>query len=133
MRNELSVSRDLREVGILRIAWSLQAGYEWSHHYEFAAASGVPAAVLLAVKAGAAADSFTPPYDLAVCLADEIAESTTVSDACYDALSRAFPPAQVVEMMTTFAFYTAVARLTKGLRLPLERGRSWEPLPARSS
>jgi alkylhydroperoxidase family enzyme len=41
------VSRDLREVGILRIAWLLQAGYEWSRHYEVAIAPGVPAAVLL--------------------------------------------------------------------------------------
>jgi alkylhydroperoxidase family enzyme len=129
LRQRLEVPRALCEAAILRVARALQAPYVWAHHWEFAEAAGVSADQLAWLAAGEPWTVFTGPLGCAVRAADEMTAAACVSDECFAALSEQLPAGQVVELLTTIAFYHGVARLTRALRLPLEDGPSWPPLP----
>jgi alkylhydroperoxidase family enzyme len=129
LREQVEVSRELRELAILRIARELQAPYVWGHHHEFAVEAGVPGAVLELVEAGARWTDFALPYRSVVRAAEEMTLQATVSDECFAQLASELPVGQIVELLTTIAFYNAVARLTRTLRIPLERRPGWRPLP----
>lgn len=130
LRQRLEVPRALCEAAVLRIAWALQAPYVWAHHWEFAQAAGVPADDLTQLTLGSSWTSFARPLRSVIRAADEMTAVATISDECFTALSEQLPSGQVVELLTTMAFYQGVARLTRALHLPLEDGPPWPRLPA---
>jgi 4-carboxymuconolactone decarboxylase len=129
LREQVEVSRGLRELAILRIARELRAPYVWAHHHEFAVEAGVPGPVLELIETSVPWPDFAPPYRSVVRAAEEITREATISDECFAELASELPTGQVVELLTTIAFYNAVARLTRTLQIPLERRPGWQPLP----
>jgi alkylhydroperoxidase family enzyme len=118
-----------RELAILRIARALSAPYVWAHHHEFAVQAGLPGQVLELVEGGAPWSVFPPPYRSAVRAADELTHDATLSDEGFAELSGNLPVGEIVELVTTIAFYNGVARLTRALQIPLEPGPGWRALP----
>ena len=53
-------------------------------------------------------------------LADELHDTSTVSDGLWGELARAFSDEQILEFILLAGFYHTVAYLTNGLKLPLE-------------
>jgi 4-carboxymuconolactone decarboxylase len=129
LREQVTVARALREVAILRIALELHAPYVWAHHYEFADDAGVPGPVLAQIEAGATWPGFPRPYRSVVRAAEEMTLEATVSEECFAELASELPTGEVVELLTTIAFYTGVARLTRALQIPLEPKPGWRALP----
>ena len=129
LREQIGVDRGLGEVAILRIARELRAPYVWAHHHEFAVGAGVPGEILEMITAGAPWADFPSPYRSVVRSADEMTLQATIGEDCFAALSNDLAAGQLVEMLTTIAFYNGVARLTRALQIPLEPRTGWCPLP----
>jgi 4-carboxymuconolactone decarboxylase len=129
LRERMTADRGLRELAVLRIARTLSAPYVWAHHHEFAVEAGLPAQVIDLIEDAAPWAVFPPPYRSVVRAADELTQDASISDECFAELGRLFPVAEVVELLTTIAFYTGVARLTRALQIPLEPRPGWHALP----
>lgn len=129
LRERIAVDRGLRESAILRIARALSAPYVWAHHFEFAVDAGVPGQVLELIESAAAWSAFPPPYRSAVRAADEMTLQAAISDECFADLGDELATSEVVELLTTMAFYHGVARLTRALQIPLEPRPGWRALP----
>ena len=53
-------------------------------------------------------------------LADELHETSTVSDELFDDLERDFDPAQIIELCLTSGWYHALSYVINAARIPLE-------------
>ena len=95
--------------------------YEWGVHIAlFAERAGLSKAQVAATASGAASDVWPERERLIVRLADELHDTSTISDALWGELSVAFSVEQILEMILLAGFYHTVAYLTNGLKLPLE-------------
>lgn len=107
IRTQTSLSDDLRELAICRIAVVNRAWYEWMHHAPLAIKGGVSAASMEEIrKDGPLAWSQHPEgftdKQWAVCVAtDEMTRNVQVADDTFDWLKSLFGHQEVVEIITT--------------------------------
>ena len=119
LRHDASTDRGLRELVVLRIAHLTGSDYEWSHHRKMAEHEGVGVAKLRALPRWQDSDAFGDAERAALRLADET-HGMAVSDETLAALSRYFPPGEVVELVMLASLYEAVARMIQGLGIRVE-------------
>ena len=111
VRTRTSLSDDLRELAISRVAVCNRAWYEWKHHAPLAAAAGVSDEALAVVKTEGALAAAKPTClsdkQWAVLLyTDEMTRNVHVQDATFDGLKALFSDREVVEITGTVRLFS---------------------------
>lgn len=120
LRNNLSVSRRLRELLIVQIALRHESRYEYGHHANMARVEGVTPAQLAALPDWRDSTLFDADDALVLQLADDLTQTSGASAATMAALLERFGEMHLMELLATGAFYCAVARIVNSLDCELE-------------
>jgi alkylhydroperoxidase family enzyme len=106
-----SIERRDREIVILRTTARCGAEYEWGVHVAFFATKvGLSEAEVYATVRGSADDPVWSPRDrLLVRLADELHDTSRVSDGLWRELEASWTPEQLVELVVLAGFYHTIA------------------------
>ena len=112
----------LREVMIHRTCALTGAEYEWGVHVVgFGNPLGFSDEQLASSVHGDAADPVWEDAERAVFrLADELHDTSTVSDELFEELERHFDAAQIIELCVTSGWYHAISYVINAARIPLE-------------
>jgi alkylhydroperoxidase family enzyme len=108
-----------RELAICLVARTTGAEYEWRAHRRIAHELGFSEAALDAIldwRNGA----FDARQRAVLGLAEQLTRNVTVDDATFQLASDQLPPRQLVELVTTVAYYNMVSRFLVGLEIDLE-------------
>jgi 4-carboxymuconolactone decarboxylase len=117
-----TVPLTLRELMIDRTCALAGAEYEWGVHASaFGEAAGLDERRLRATALGGSGQDCWEPEEVAVLrLAEELHETSDVSDELWAELSARFSEEQVIELIVTAGWYHVIAYVCNGLRVPLE-------------
>lgn len=107
-----------RELLILRTAVNCDAHYEWAQHVRIGRAAGLTAEEIDRIKEGAA--EFDGSDALLLRAADELHETSTLSDETWDALAGAYDERQLIELPMVVGHYHLVAFTLNSLGVQLE-------------
>ena len=130
-RFNTTVDRRYVEVVILATGQHWQAQFEWWAHEPMARDAGVPEAVIVAIKAGAApsADQGADAGDIAAWrLATELHRGHQLSDEAFAAAKEAFGETGVAELIGLAGFYSLVSMTLNGFDVELPEGAT-PPFP----
>jgi len=127
IRTKTSLSDDVREIAICRVAVINEAWYEWSHHAPLAKAGGVSDEgleilgdeKLLGKTSGS---EFTPKQWAVVAYTDAMTEDVSVKQEVFDELKTHFSEQEVVEITATVAAYNCVSRFLVALDVGEKNG-----------
>ncbi|KAH6610822.1 4-carboxymuconolactone decarboxylase family [Trichoderma cornu-damae] len=119
VRTRTSLSDDVRELAISRVAVCNCAWYEWGHHAPLAVQGGVSADAMEAVKRDALGERpeglLSEKQWAALVYADEMTKHVQVKDETFEVLRRHFNDQEVVEITATVAAYNCVSRFLVAL------------------
>lgn len=117
-----SISLREREIAIDRACARCGGEYEWGVHVAlFAQAVGFgPAEVAATLAEGAGAACWSARERLIIRLVDQLHETSTIDDALWDELSRAFQDEQLLELIMLAGLYHMVSFVVNATRLPPE-------------
>lgn len=111
-----------RELAILRVAWLLQAPYEWGEHVKIAKRLALTEPEIVRVRQGSAADGWSL-HDRAILQAvEELVGEAMISDETWAALARTYSEPQLLELPVLVGQYIGVAYLQNSVRLRLQPG-----------
>ncbi len=115
------LSAQLRELAILRVAKLSGARYEWVQHVPIGKATGITAAQITAIEADSVtADCFDAREQLVLRFTDEVVQKVRASDATFAAMTKQFPPREIVELTLAIGYYMMIARLLETTGVDLE-------------
>jgi alkylhydroperoxidase family enzyme len=129
------VAPQLREVMIHRTCALSGAEYEWGvHAVAFGAPLGLSETQLYSTVHGRWSDPCWAPDQASVLrLADELHETSTISDELWQALASHFDDPQILELIVTAGWYHVIAYVCNGVRVEHEQwAPAFPPLRARS-
>jgi alkylhydroperoxidase family enzyme len=110
----------LRELVIVRVGHLCGSAYEVHQHERLAAAVGVPAAKLAALRRGPQAPAFTPLERAALRFADEAVRDGRAGDASFAQVHAALGEVGTVELTLLVGYYLMMARVLLGLDVDLD-------------
>jgi alkylhydroperoxidase family enzyme len=119
VRYKSELDSPIRELAICLVARTTRAEYEWRAHRRLALEEGFSEAALddiLNWRNG----QFDARQRAVLALTEALTRSVEVDDATFDAVRPFLAPRQIVELVTTVAYYNMVARFLVGLRIDLE-------------
>ncbi|KAL7928466.1 AhpD-like protein [Trichoderma chlorosporum] len=125
VRTRTSLSDDVRELAISRVAVCNKAWYEWGHHAPLAVEGGVSAAAMDRVKEdvlGERPESLSEKQWAALVYADEMTKNVQVADETFAVLKQHFNDQEVVEITATVAAYNCVSRFLVALDVGEKNG-----------
>ncbi|HET6318275.1 MAG TPA: carboxymuconolactone decarboxylase family protein, partial [Chloroflexota bacterium] len=111
-----------RELAICLVARINDAEYEWRAHQRLAVAEGFPEGVLDAIRDWRTSEAFDQRQRAVLALSEELTRSARIADETFAAVKAALPARQVLELVTTVAYYNMVSRFLVGLEIDLEAG-----------
>ncbi|MET9967252.1 carboxymuconolactone decarboxylase family protein [Streptomyces sp. NPDC006356] len=112
-----------REIAVLRVCARAGAEAEWAVHVEmFAERAGLSEGEVRATAAPGVHELWSRRDALLVRLADDIHDTSTVSDRLWAALAKAYTPQEIVELLLVVTQYHKVACLTNALALRAPEG-----------
>jgi len=127
IRTKTSLSDDVREIAICRVAVINEAWYEWAHHAPLAKAGGVSEEGLkilgdkdLLGKTGGS--ELTAKQWAVVGYTDSMTKEVTVKQEAFDELKEHFSNQEVVEVTATVAAYNCVSRFLVALDVGEKNG-----------
>ena len=107
-----------RELLILRTAVNCEAHYEWAQHVRIGRAAGLTAAEIDRIKEPEA--GWAGIDALLLRAADELHETSTISDPTWEGLSAAYDERQLIEVPMVVGHYHLVAFTLNSLRVQIE-------------
>ena len=110
----------LRELVILRIAWTCRAPYEWAQHVRIAFEMGITQAAVERLAADDVGEEWTALERSVLRAADELLVDHEIGDATWDQLATQLDEAQLVELLFVAGTYRALAMVFNSLRLELD-------------
>lgn len=118
----------LRELVIMRIAWTTGSAYEWAQHWAIATDLGVEPAGLLAVREGPDHPGFSPLERAALAAVDQCRHGGAVSPGTMTTLRDHLEDDALVELITAIATWGMLSTVLRSLEVPLEDGVApWPP------
>ena len=128
-----TVPARLREVMIERTCALTGAEYEWGvHAAAFAGSVGLDEEQLRSTVHGSPADAcWAPAEATAMRLADELHETSSISEETWRELAALFESEQIIELIVTAGWYHVIAYLCNGLRVEHEAWATPFPPAAR--
>lgn len=112
----------VREIVIDRTCALAGSEYEWGvHAAAFAGAAGLDEEQIASTARGRHTDPcWEAEGAAAMRLAEELHETSTISDRHWEELSALFDERQIIELVVTAGWYHVIAYLCNGLGVPLE-------------
>jgi len=120
LRFEMSVSRKLRELLVIRIAALLKAGYEYEHHLQMARGEGITEEQVAALYEWKDSGLFDKSERVVLALADDLALKPGASRETMAALQMIFSERDCIELLVTGSFYCGVAKIINSAQVELE-------------
>jgi alkylhydroperoxidase family enzyme len=127
-RNKLATR--LRELIIMRIAWTTDSDYEWFQHYRIATTqAGISVDDILALRDWRESDRFGPADRAVLAAVDDTVKDGKVSDAVWaDCAREIADPAALVEMVVAIGNWIMFSQLLRTLQVPIEGdAKPWPP------
>jgi alkylhydroperoxidase family enzyme len=122
VRTKTSLSDDLREIAISRVAVCNRAWYEWKHHAPLAAKAGVSAEALEVVKKetllsgeNQGEGGLSEKQWAVLVYTDEMTRNVQVADETFQRIKSMFSEQEVTEITATVACYNMVSRFLVAL------------------
>jgi alkylhydroperoxidase family enzyme len=119
VRFKSSLDDATRELAICLVARTTGAEYEWRAHRRIAMEHGFSEAVLDAVLDWRNGE-LDAKQRAVLALSEELTRNVEVADATFDAARAHLTSRQLVELVTTVAYYNMVSRFLVGLQIDLE-------------
>jgi 4-carboxymuconolactone decarboxylase len=120
----------VRELATLQVAAHHRSDFEWYAHAPIAAAAGLPAALLEAVRTGGAVEPDDPAERAAAVVVTQLLVSGDVDDAAWASAVENLGEAGAVELTTLVGYYSLLAMQMRVLRVPLPDGAPRVDFPA---
>ncbi len=118
----------LRELVIMRIAWTTGSIYEWSQHWEIAQRFGVPAEDLQAVRQGSTATRLSEVERAALDAVDRAVAGRTIAPHTMAVLRAALADDALIELVASIGCWSMVSTVLRTFEVPLDEGLvSWPP------
>jgi alkylhydroperoxidase family enzyme len=108
-----------RELLILRVAARTQADYEWAQHVRMAAAAGITAAEIEALRESESS-TWSAADAALIAAVDELLDGYRVTDDTWRRLSEQLDERQLIELLFVVGTYTALAMAFNSFGLELE-------------
>ena len=124
-RNSLA-ARD-REIAILRVGWLCKSGYEWTQHHRIGLESGLNAAEIERIKAGAGADGWSAAEKALLVAVDDLNRDHFVSNVAWAELSKHYSERQCMDLVFTVGQYTQVSMILNSFGIQVEDGQTVDP------
>ena len=109
-----------RELLILRIGWLNQAEYEFAQHELIARKGGVSDEDISRIKEGPKAAGWSEQEAALMQAADDLFESSVVSDTTWATLSKSYATEQLVDVVFTIGQYNMVSWALNSFGVPLD-------------
>lgn len=109
-----------RELAVLRIAWLIQAPYEWGEHVDISKRYGVTPQEIERVKEGAAAAGWSEQDAAILAGVEELLSDQAMTDETWALLAKYWDEPQLIEYLMTVGQYVATALVQNALRVRLE-------------
>jgi 4-carboxymuconolactone decarboxylase len=109
-----------RELAICLVARLTGAEYEWQAHSRLAAQAGFSDAQLDGILNWRADGALDERQRAVLEVAEQLTSRVDVEDAAFEAARKHLSSRQMVELVTTVAYYNMVARFLVGLQIDLE-------------
>jgi len=117
----------LRELVIMRVAWTTKSTYEWAQHYRIATDVGVSEGDLTGVR-DTQRWSFEPHAAAVIRAADEVVGRGEVESGTVDLLRGLLGDDAALEVVAAAATWTMVSTLLRTFRVPLDPDLvAWPP------
>lgn len=111
-----------RELAVLRLAWVSGAPFEWGGHVVIAKACGIDEVVIARVIEGSGAAGWNTSERALLRAAEELHDTSMLSDATWDDLATALDDRQLIELIMLIGHYKTVAYYQNALRFRLPEG-----------
>jgi 4-carboxymuconolactone decarboxylase len=108
-----------RELAVLRIAWLLQAPYEWGEHVHIAKRYGVTQEEIEQVIEGSGAGGWCEADAAILRGVEELLTRQAISDETWAALAKIWDEAQLIEFPMVVGQYVSTALVQNALRMRL--------------
>lgn len=110
IRSRTTLSTDIRELAICRVAVLTKSQYEWSQHAPLAAEAGVNMTALKGSGEGLTGNQLAVLH-----YTDSMTQDVFVSDDMFQELGRFFGDREIVEITATIAIYNCCSRFLVAL------------------
>jgi 4-carboxymuconolactone decarboxylase len=117
-----------RELLILRTAVRCESSYEWGQHVRIAEGAGIEREAIDRVVEGPRATGWSEHEAALLRAADELHETSTITDATWQVLTQTYGEAQMIEATVLVGQYHLVAFALNACGVPLDEGL--ETLPS---
>jgi 4-carboxymuconolactone decarboxylase len=111
-----------RELLILRTGWRCQAPYEWGQHVLIGRRAGLTDEEIERIKAGPDAAGWSADDVTLLIAADELHDTSRLSDKTWAALTANYDEKQIVEILMVVGHYHMVSYVLNGLGVQREPG-----------
>ena len=122
LRDGTSLSKRLSELAILVTARFWGASYEWFAHERAAAAAGVPADVIEAIRSGREPEFDDPESAIVHEVSRAIYRSREIPDETYGKAIAVLGRTRTIDLVAILGFYTMVAMTLNAFNAPLPEG-----------
>ncbi len=125
----MTIDVRLRELIIMRIGWVTGSCYEWTQHWRFAEAVGLPPEDVVGVRDWKNHDGYDAADRAVLAAVDDTLEQGKISDTVWqECAAHVGGPAELVEMVVAIGNWTMFSQLLRSLEIPLEDGvEAWPP------
>ena len=117
IRNQSTLSHDIRELAILRVAALNGAHYEWEAHEPIARRSGLDTEQIAALREGGDTSVLTARQSASLAYTDAMTRNIQVPEPLFTALYEHFDHRQIVELTATIGAYNLVSRFLVALEV----------------
>ncbi|MDD9967662.1 MAG: carboxymuconolactone decarboxylase family protein [Myxococcales bacterium] len=117
-----SVSKRVRELLILRLAWLRRSEYEYVQHLVLAQNAGLSEADIARVEAGPEAPDWDPVEADLIRAVDQLHSDARIADETWNRLSTHFSIQQLMDVIFAVGCYEILAMVFKTLGVQLEPG-----------
>jgi alkylhydroperoxidase family enzyme len=129
LKSETSLPQKTRELLVMRTAFLIGTGYEWSHHIEYARTAGFTDGDIARIAIGAEAAGWSEEHKTVLRAADELRREAFITDRTWSILAKHYNPKQLIEIVFTVGGYTMTGLAINSLGIQTERGYPGGPKP----
>jgi alkylhydroperoxidase family enzyme len=120
LREHAKAARRYRELIILRTVQRAGGDYEFTQHRAMALSCGITSEQIEEIAGWRRSGCFDERERIVLAYADEMADSTGVSDETFAGLAAEFDSQEIVELTITAGFYMGATVVTKALAIQIE-------------
>ena len=113
---------ETRELAIMRTAYNINAGYEWSHHVEYAKSAGLSDVQIADIARGPSASGWSEKQRAVLQAADDLRREAFVSDRTWEMLGRYYDMKRCIEIVFTIGGYSMTGVAINSFGIQTESG-----------